>query len=610
MLDPATRFDLMESLRPPSGMRLDGAVGTTYTLDLDALMGISAAFATHGVREAADAGEGGLEPVALLDAVRRNADRIAVFCQAGAIKVPARSRPVFAWLEDSVVACAAPGGGVFHPKIWALRYVAPDGDEALRLLCLSRNLTFDRSWDVVLRLDSDLTATSVESPNGAPLAGFLRRLVGPDVAIGQVDTGKRQLVDRLAECAERAEFTVPEGFRSVRLWPMGVGGDSPPLGTAKDRVLACAPFLGAAMLDRLAPGDKPHVLVSRAEAMDELGGNALTRFGQTYVLKAEADLEEAPDEAAVQESLRGLHAKFFVFENRATARVLLGSPNATSAAFDTNVEFACELVGHKDQAGIEALLASEPGTVGLADLLSPYVPAADPVRTGADQHLELTLQRLAAQVAAAGWVARVEGEGGQMGLSLAMTNPTASLPAGLTAECRPITLQSLRALPMEITSATPLWFPCTPDAVTAFVAVILTLEDGDAHADTSFVVNAELIGAAADRKDRVLAALLADPARFIEYLLLLLGQPEDGVGEGGGTAFWRDAQAALARGDAAPPLLEVLVRAAARAPESLEHVASLVDGLRKTPEGRAALPADFDEVWDVVWGACQEMRES
>ena len=51
------------------------------------------------------------------------------------------------------------------------------------------------------------------------------------------------------------------------------------------------------------------------------------------------------------------------------------------------------------------------------------------------------------------------------------------------------------------------------------------------------------------------------------------------------------------------------MRAAARAPDSLDHVASLVDGLRKTPEGRAALPPDFDEVWDVVWSACQEMRE-
>jgi hypothetical protein len=365
------------------------------------------------------------------------------------------------------------------------------------------------------------------------------------------------------------------------------------------------------MLDRLAPGDKSHVLVSRAEAMDELGARPLGRFEQTYVLKAEADLEEAPDEVAVQESLRGLHAKFFVFENRATTRVLLGSPNATSAAFDTNVEFACELEGRTNHAGIDALLAREPGTVGLVDLLSPYVPADEPVRAGAgaDLHLELTLQRLAPQVAAAGWVARVEGEGGQMGLSLAMTDPPASLPSGVTAECRPITLQSLRALPLDLASSTPLRFPCTSDAVTAFVAVTLALEDGDAHAHTSFVVNAELIGAAADRKDRVLAALLADPARFIEYLLLLLGQPEDGVGEGGGTAFWRDAQAALARGDAAPPLLEVLVRAAARAPDSLDHVASLVDDLRKTPEGRAALPPDFDEVWDVVWSACQEMRE-
>ena len=608
MLEPSTRFDLMESLRPPPGMHLDAAVGTTYTLDLDALMGVSAAFATDRARAAAEADEGGLEPVALLDAVRRTATRMAVFCQAGAIKVPSRSRPVFAWLEDSIVECVAPGGGVFHPKVWVLRYADPDGAEALRFLCLSRNLTFDRSWDVVLRLDADLSESPVAAgseENGPRVARFLRSLLRPGVAVGAPSSEARGLVEQLAEGAERATFSAPAGFDSVEVWPMGLGGSTPPLGTDKERVLVCAPFIGATMLGRLAPANKPHVLISRPESIDEVGADGLAQFEQVYVMSAEAEVGEAETEDDIAETLRGLHAKFFVFEHRAKSRVLIGSPNATTAAFETNVEVACELKGHTRDAGIDALLARDSGEVGLMNLLTAYAPPDQAAPSGADRAYEFMLQKMAADVASAAWVVRVlPGEG----LAVSVSSPVAALGPGVSIECRPITLSSTWAAPIDVTSTEPVVFACTPEAITAFVAVTLQLEaggaDGQAHGETTFVVNAELVGAPVDRKDRVLAALLSDPARFIEYLLLLLGQADEAVGAAGGSGIWRGAQAALARGGDAPPLLEVLVRAASRAPESLEHVAALVDGLRQTPEGRGALPPGFEDVWDVVWSAC------
>ena len=386
---------------------------------------------------------------------------------------------------------------------------------------------------------------------------------------------------------------------------MGLGEPGPPLGTDKERVLVCAPFIGATMLERLAPSDKPHVLISRAESIDQVGADGLAQFEQVLVMSAEADVGEAETEDDVTETLRGLHAKFFVFEHRAKSRVLIGSPNATTDAFISNVEVACELRGHTRDAGIDALLAQDSGEVSLMNLLSAYAPPEDAVPRDADHDLQFELQKMAAAVAGAGWVVRVlAGEG----LEVTVTAPVTSLDPGVSLECRPITLPSYRATPIDVTTDNPVAFACTPEAITAFIAVTLRLDAGggrgEAQGETTFVVNAELLGAPADRKDRVLAALLADPARFIEYLLLLLGQADEAMGATGGSAIWRGAQAALARGDGAPPLLEVLLRAASRAPESLEHVAGLVDSLRQTPEGRAALPPGFDEVWDVVWATC------
>src|SRR3954453_14757886 len=105
MLAPESRYLLLDALRPPPEYRLDRAVGTSYSLDLEALLLCPLAFAFF---ESAD-DEGSPAPVALLAAVRQHAERIDLFCQAGQIAVPREYRRVAAYLEDSVheVAVAA-----------------------------------------------------------------------------------------------------------------------------------------------------------------------------------------------------------------------------------------------------------------------------------------------------------------------------------------------------------------------------------------------------------------------------------------------------------------------------------------------------------------------
>src|SRR4051794_40264100 len=135
---------------------LDEAIGTTYTLDLLALLRVPLAATALPWAE----GDGAplSNPFALLSALRRYAGRISLFCHAGAIKVPPRQQPLFTFLEPCVNQVVPPRGGIFHPKLWLLRFVEQDGPAvAYRLLVLSRNLTFDRCWDIALALDGQLT---------------------------------------------------------------------------------------------------------------------------------------------------------------------------------------------------------------------------------------------------------------------------------------------------------------------------------------------------------------------------------------------------------------------------------------------------------------------
>jgi hypothetical protein len=152
VLAPADRRLLLDALAPPAGYELDQAIGTTYTLDLLALLRVPLAATTLPWSEGD--GEPVSNPFALLSALRRHADRISLFCHAGAIKVPPRQQPLFTFLEGCVNQVLPPRGGTFHPKLWLLRFTEQGGSAvAYRLLVLSRNLTFDRCWDIALVLD-------------------------------------------------------------------------------------------------------------------------------------------------------------------------------------------------------------------------------------------------------------------------------------------------------------------------------------------------------------------------------------------------------------------------------------------------------------------------
>ena len=171
MLTPRSRRLLLEALRPPPGHSLSRAIGTSYTLDLMALLTAPLAFTFFDHED--DDGRPIADPLALLQAVRSNADRIHIFCQAGGIAVPSSGRTLLSYLEDSVFEVTAPKeGGVFHPKIWVIRFVSERDEPRYRLLCLTRNLTFDRSWDTALVLDGRFVKKSRVVGKNTPLSVF------------------------------------------------------------------------------------------------------------------------------------------------------------------------------------------------------------------------------------------------------------------------------------------------------------------------------------------------------------------------------------------------------------------------------------------------------
>jgi hypothetical protein len=152
MLDPNSRSLLVDSLRPPPGYMFALGIAMTYTLDLTTLLSIPLHLALFAAGNRNAMLQDG---VALLESLRRTTDNLAVFCQQGRIAAPNLPHVLYGLLEPCVMEVNAPNGGVFHPKIWVLRFQghSDNDDVILRLLVLSRNLTNDRSWDLSLSVD-------------------------------------------------------------------------------------------------------------------------------------------------------------------------------------------------------------------------------------------------------------------------------------------------------------------------------------------------------------------------------------------------------------------------------------------------------------------------
>jgi hypothetical protein len=125
-----------------------------------------------------------------------------------------------------------------------------------------------------------------------------------------------------------------------------------------------------------------------------------------------------------------------------------------------------------------------------------------------------------------------------------------------------------------------------------------------------FVLKLPLSGMPDDRFENLLHHVLSDPANVLRYLLFLIHH--DGLHSGRITDLFTPAHDPSKRrganGAASIPLFEELSRALATQPELLDGVQSLVADLRKTEEGAALLPSNFDAVWTPIWSAREALR--
>ena len=114
MLDPNSRSLLTDALTPPPGMRFDTGLATTYSLDPTALLTVPIHLAWLASGQDKDLLA---DPIRMLEALRRVASRLTVFCQRGRMQAPDRPHVLYGLLEQMLHESVAPFGGSFHAKL-------------------------------------------------------------------------------------------------------------------------------------------------------------------------------------------------------------------------------------------------------------------------------------------------------------------------------------------------------------------------------------------------------------------------------------------------------------------------------------------------------------
>lgn len=617
MLAPADRRLLLDVLAPPDEYTLDHGIGTTYTLDLLALLRVP--LAATALPWSGSGGRPVDNPFALLTALRRNANRISLFCHAGATKVPGNHVPLLAFLEGSVHPVTPPTpGGVFHPKCWLLRFAPEYEGEPVRyrLLVFSRNLTFDRSWDVALCLDGELLERQRPNSPNRPLAEFFASLPAMAEAAGHdLPVAAQERIDLLTSEVRRVEWSLPEAFDDLAFHP--IGHDGKPSWPVVDlhRLMVISPFVGAPAIERLAAEVRAEIsVIGRFDELAKLDPATIDRLDEVHVfddVSSLLDVDDADDGSTAEDpdrpELSGLHAKVFVGERSRRAAVYIGSANATEAAFERNVEFLVELDGwrtHHGTGAVRALLQD-------ANLLTPFKPGIEPAAEDPSEALQRTLERVAHELAAGALRARVEPAGeGRWRTVLLATRPVDL--RGVVLHARPLSQHPPQSVDLGATPAAA-FAPVGLSSVTPFFALRLTARvegGGEQHLDAA--VRLPLEGAPGGRAEAVTAELLSDTDRLLRFILLLLADDGDSdrmLAELEDLLTERSVggSAGSDRGSGGLPLLEPMLRALHRDPERLDEIDRLLSDMRTAGAStERLLPPELAELWTTI----SEVRES
>ncbi|MCD0459562.1 phospholipase D family protein [Roseiconus lacunae] len=583
------RLDYGEMLIPPEGYTLSRAVAATYSLDLNTLLSIPIALFYAQTLEGIEGGE----RIQLLDAIQKCPDVLKIYHQQGRIHVPRTQNRLYGLIEDCVCGVLPDSAHAsFHPKIWVLRYVKDKAPVRYRVIVLSRNLTYDRSWDIAANLDGEVS-TTYQTLN-KPLTDFVLFLAGID----QFEESAAFL-DELS----RVEFVQPAKFNTFRFHPIGIAGYSNPIARHKGSGVICiSPFVQdktLGLLERNIDGER--WLFGRREELLKLSAPALDGFSPYQLSEFVVDGEQlANAEDGEGEPLQqNLHAKLFVFRRQTRgSRWFIGSANATTAAMERNVEFMLELRGQSDAVQFDRLLDDLLGPDRDTNVFEPFEAKHEATET--DQSLEQKLRLLEYDLLKSLDIesARVDRQPTSENYDLHIVIRPGNIRWNdFAVRLAPFNTKDIEAQPLS--NDGPFTF-CFENINESNLSRFLRFEiHHEGERLRQFLMKIDIDGMPTSRVSRIVRSIINDRDRFFEYLSFLLADDFDKNDDSGSTTKGHTNGDDAQMWEAQAPIFEQLLISASRRPGRLKEIDDVIRQLTDDADDeKEVVPPEFVSFWN------------
>ena len=607
MFDPDNRSLLLESLRPPIGYKFDRGIATTFTIDFDTALMAPIALAGFSLSDRAS--QEGPDLLSITQALETVTQRLDIFAQSGMINLSSarNASQLITLLEPILHDVRRPSPGhIFHPKMWLLRFCDAVENLSYRCVITTRNITRDRSWDMMLVLESDPDLTTLNDGN-TQLVRLVKSL--GNSCLRKLPADRLSEIDKFADQLRFVNWEAPPNVDTVRFYAFGVKGlqSSKPEGLFRGYDhLVVSPFVTSSALRRIlavSKGEKIS-LVAREEEIDALDLDIKSQI-DAYIFPIEAALDAGSDESmpsnGAAEIFGNLHAKVFVVESERKAFIYIGSANATEAAFGGNTEVLVELCASAKNMGIEAIFGEK---TSFRKMLIPYQPADEQLVESEKDKTNRILRAYVVDLCACRFKINLTAENDLWAMSVTSLENLPKFPeqlrdasitvATVFSQNEIYTMNAGKLAKLSIRSR-PLY------DVTPFL--VATVTTADKQHEASAVIRAELIGAPDSRSKDVLVRLIDTPEKFLRFLQLVLALADGGfvgfeVGVDqefgiGGSKRW------LEQG-----LFETLLKALANDVKAFERLGPVVERIIELGDSNGVLPPG----WSAVWGQFQLAR--
>ena len=585
------RLNYGQLLVPPAGYSLELAVGTTYSMDLETLMAVCIAL---GIQESTDSSLTG-NPFAILKSLQALSDRMLVFCEAGQISAmqPERS-PLMLMLDKMIVPVKLKeikgrGFPSFHPKTWTLKYSDAEGNYLYRFVVLSRNLTFDRSWDVAVCLEGKETGRHHKT--SVPLVDFMSFLKYNALEGVSMRTEKRRILNTLIQDLPYVQFSLEDKrFLDFEIIPIGIGqgnmDEEPLMWDSFHDLLVVSPFLSAGIMrsfdERKKLKDTRRHLITRSSELYKIAGK-LNTFEVFTMKDSVVEGEElVSDEETVHIQQQDIHAKMYLMTKGARSSLYLGSMNASENGLYRNVEMLLKLSGYRYYLNLDSM---EKDLFGPDEKSNPFEKInLDTIDTSVPEPEEKNaLEQVLKRICRLKTKAEIIEDGDRYNVIVYFSRPHDGFPDAEIAPARTVRSQKLDETvvfeglgPLELTELYRITVRGKAESLSRMILI-----------PTDMPTN---------RDDMVVRSILKDKRSFIDYLAFILGDDYvlsamemEASTESPGDSIRQSTDVNL------PAIYEKMLQTAYAEPERLKEIQSVMDRISDS----GIIPDEFLRMYEV-----------